>query len=75
MSDYSNLDSLILACLKGKLGVPLRLIAAHEVREECERLGEATGREPFRILDGRLQALRKRWKIVFDSQAGWRLSR
>lgn len=74
MGHCDNLDNIILARLKAQGEMHLLFLNAHEVREELDRLAEATGREAFRILDGRLQALRKGGRISFDSKKGWRLT-
>lgn len=71
MSQYENLDKLILQRLSGEVGLPLIFLNAQEVKCESERLAEASGRDAFRVLDGRLQALRKRGAITFNSKTGW----
>jgi len=38
---------------------------------EADRLAQETGREGFRIIDGRLQALRKAGKIKANRQLKW----
>jgi hypothetical protein len=77
MSQYDRLDELIVLAIKGRRH-PLyeRLCCT-----EAHRLEKATGREAFRITDGRLQALRKRGVIVHLTKAegagsgGWKLSK
>lgn len=73
MSQYADLDKAILDRLDGGGDWPLHFLFAHEVRRECERLAKATGRESFRVMDGRLQALRKAGKIAYDTKTGWSL--
>ena len=70
--NYEFLDSLILE--RAAMCWPYSLMTG-AVRDECERIVdvEQPGRESFRILDGRLQALRKAGKIAFTSKAGWAL--
>jgi hypothetical protein len=76
VSHSQNLDHLIIKRLKylGDLNyrrVELLFVFAKEVRDECEKLAEATGREAFRVMDGRLQALRKSGKIEYKTGYGW----
>lgn len=74
MSQYETMDKVILQTLEGSTGMPLLFLNAHAVREESDRLAGVTGREAFRILDGRLQSLRKRGEISFSSKKGWALA-
>lgn len=76
MSQYETMDKVILQTLEGSTGMPLLFLHAHAhaVREESDRLAGVTGREAFRILDGRLQSLRKRGEISFSSKKGWALA-
>lgn len=70
MSQYQKLDQRIMEAIRARKN-PLYF---HTVSEEATRLAEATGREDFRIIDGRLQALRKAGKIAHVSQReGWQL--
>jgi len=76
MSHYQNLDHLIINRLKflgiaAPRRVGLMFIFSREVRDECKKLAEATGRESFRIMDGRIQALRKSGKIEYKTGTGW----
>jgi hypothetical protein len=71
MSKYENLDKAIL----NKMGGHPQMFGAinvRDVREECERIasGDPKKAEGFRILDRRLQALRKAGKIKFTKK-GW----
>ncbi len=81
MSQYETLDKLILSRLKGEPnGMPLVFLDSGEVRREVRRIAEETGRDDFRVLDGRLQSLRKAGKIRHQTksegngQPGWSLS-
>jgi hypothetical protein len=71
MSKYENLDKAILNKMGGH---PQMFIAINvrDVRAECERIAtaEAGKVEAFRILDRRLQALRKAGKIK-STPKGW----
>lgn len=74
--DYTKLDAAIL----NKIGGPPKqfyLINVRDVAEECERISNEIGKSrscfgvpPFRILERRLQALRKAGKIQSTSK-GW----
>ncbi|MYM92637.1 hypothetical protein [Duganella vulcania] len=71
MSKYENLDKAIM----NKMGGHPQMCSAinvRDVRAECERIAaaEAGKAEAFRILDRRLQALRKAGKIKSTSK-GW----
>lgn len=76
MSQYSALDEAIISRLS-KERDPLKLIQLNtgHVRHEAERLAKATGRGTYRVLDGRLQALRRAKRIKFSTfwvgNSGW----
>lgn len=66
MSQYAKLDALILERIAGPNGATFtELNANRAVAEEAARIGEATGRVDWRIVDGRLQTLRKQGLIRF----------
>lgn len=76
MSKYEKLDAAIVVSL-GSEPKAFGLIFGGEVLSECERIAKeaGTGRsrygvEPFRVLDRRLQALRKRGAIC-STPKGW----
>ena len=78
MSHYENLDGLIIAAIKAHRNP----IYAAEVNTEAEALAEATKREAFRVIDGRLQALRKAGRILWLTKAqapgglgGWHIAK
>ena len=73
MSQYPLLDKRILDSLSDGPKLMTRLNSG-EVYSLCMLLGKLLDREPFRILDGRLQALRKAGKISFNSKTGWSLT-
>ena len=58
---YADLDSRIIDAIKN-YG---RCLYTRSVREEAQRISEATGRDAERIIDGRTQALRKRGVIEY----------
>ena len=69
MSTYAQIDELIIDAIKQRRAP---LYAAPVCVEAC-RLADLTGREEFRVIDGRLQALKKAGKIkfVFGRERGW----
>lgn len=76
MTDYTELDAAILERLAdGPL--PFHALMARKVSEIANRLakpdshGVTTG---WRVLDRRLQTLRKAGKITHDRKTGWRLA-
>ena len=74
MSQYEKLDTAILEAVSRKKS-PLY---DRDAVAEANRIGDATGREGFRVIDGRLQALRRAGLIVHltkaesNGSAGWR---
>ena len=75
MSQYDDLDRAITDQLGPDCaGMQLMVLFSSTVRTECDRIASKTGRDVFRILDGRLQALRKRRVIEYSRPAGWRLT-
>lgn len=71
MSQFQNLDDLIVAQITNK-GIHFTpLFSSNAVREESQRLGTELGREPFRVLDGRLQALKRKGAISYGTKTGW----
>lgn len=65
MSQYQELDQRIINAIQTGHS-PLYF---WHVAEESGRLAAATGREDFRIVDARLQALRKANKIRFVTKS------
>lgn len=68
MSTYQKLDAQIIeSIMAGEHPLYSRIVT------EAKRIAEATGREEFRVVDGRLTALRKAGKIAADRKApaGW----
>ena len=76
MSQYDTLDRLMLARLaKLNCGLNFMFLNAQEVRDESERLEKETGRDAYRVIDGRLQYLRKKGVIEYDSKRGWEITK
>jgi len=73
-NQYTTLDALLLSTIDkaAPAGIPFAAICASAiVSREVGPLAEKTGRQPFRIVDGRLQALRKKGLIWYDTLRGW----
>ncbi|WP_186157917.1 hypothetical protein [Burkholderia gladioli] len=71
MSKYTKLDALILAELGNKPKPFNTIFGSAAVYAECRTF--LSVREPFRVLDLRLQALRKAGKIQASTK-GWTLA-
>lgn len=76
MSQYEALDAAIVAAIEQRKN-PLY---SRSATSEAIRIAHLTGRESFRIIDGRLQALRKQNRIMWLTKAeaagglgGWRV--
>ena len=73
---YAELDKRIIKVISER-GSPLY---NKHVNEEAKRLAEATGRDDFRVIDGRIQALRKAGairhltKAESNGQGGWHVA-
>ena len=65
MSKYIEIDRRIIDCIRSGQGV--HPLYDKRVNQEADRLEMLTGREAFRIIDGRLQALKKRGEINYCS--------
>lgn len=76
MSKYETLDALILDAVAARV----HPFGARPVLSEADRLARETGRADFRVIDGRLQALRKAGRIKHltkaesNGSAGWVLA-
>lgn len=60
---YENLDFMILENIKRHGEASLAQASGGDVGLEAGRIGCAMGREGFRVIDGRLQAMRRRGLI------------
>ena len=65
MTQYSEIDRCIIECIRSGQGI--HPLYDKRVNQEADRLAMRTGREDFRIIDGRLQALRKQGAIKYCS--------
>jgi len=75
MSQYDKLDEMIIKAI----GRGDSVLYNRHCGVEASRLADLTGREEYRIIDARLQAMRKAGKIEFCTKAkgfsftGWRV--
>lgn len=68
---YAKLDSAILNKIGGNPS-PFSQIFVRDVQSECIRIAQEENKsEPYRILDRRLQTLRKRGVICNVTGKGW----
>jgi hypothetical protein len=68
MSKYKEIDAAILAAIKGGAVFAHRLDSP-PMRALCRSIAEK--REPYRVIDGRLQAMRKAGRISYNHKTGW----
>lgn len=66
MSKYAKLDALVLSAL-GANPISFATLMSGEIKLECEAHAV---RDAFRVLDRRLQALKKLNQVRFDGK-GW----
>mgnify|MGYP000520528854 FL=1 len=69
---YDLLDALIVENITHAKEATLYHVDAGRAREEAEAFARETGRYRFRVIDGRLQSLRKRGVIAY-AKGYWRL--
>ena len=70
MSTYKKIDAALIANIgAGKRN--LTYLSGGMVGVEATNIAISKGGELFRIIDRRLQALRKAGKIVYGSKTGW----
>ena len=73
MSQYEKIDALIVDAIKGGCHSFSCIFSGRSLFDEAMRLSHAIGRDTQRIVDGRLQALRRRGVIVHVTGWGWRV--
>ena len=73
MSQYEKLDALIVDAIKGGCHSFSAIFKSRGVFDEVMRVFFDVGRDTHRIVDGRLQALRRRGLIVYVTGWGWRV--
>lgn len=64
---YETIDGLIIQAIREN--DPRGPLYASKVCREADRLSQRTGRDAFRIIDARIQALRKAKKIRYLKKA------
>lgn len=71
MGKYITLDKALLEFLT-PVPKPFAILFSEEIKAECNRIaaGESNP-QSFRILDRRLQALRKAGRIQYTTGKGW----
>ena len=69
---YQKLDTELLKSIERGVS-SFVLLNSGSVGNEAARLSILMRRERFRLIDRRLQALRKAKKIAFNSKTGWAL--
>ena len=73
MSQYDKLDSLIVDAIKGGCHSFSAIHNNRGVFDEALRISIDIKRIQHRVVDGRLQALRRRGLIVYVTGWGWRV--
>lgn len=71
--DYTDLDDMIRSRIADGKNTFMQ-IDGGGVYEEANRLAGLTGRKAFRIIDCRLQAMRKRGDIRYTTKSKWELA-
>ena len=75
-TDYTTLDIAILTAIKSGHTLAGEILNTSTVAKLCQQLeaDSGTGKQAFRFLDARLQALRKKGRITFlGVKSGWGL--
>ncbi|WP_338510162.1 hypothetical protein [Erwinia aphidicola] len=72
MADYTKMDQLIIEKVKDGANT-FSKIDGGGVYEEAKRISMETGGDSFRVIDRRLQALRKRGVIEYTTKEKWRM--
>ena len=67
---YAKLDQDIVTTLRASTTHIKFADLAASLRDELSRIAKENNREEFRVLDGRMQALRRKGVITF-SDGGW----
>ncbi|AGN89479.1 hypothetical protein Eta_0033 [Serratia phage Eta] len=74
MTDYSKLDSMIIEKIK-QGSRTFSQIDGGDVYHEAKRLQTDTGRSAMRIIDARLQYLRKKGLIQYTTKEKWQVTK
>lgn len=70
MTDYTQMDELIISKIKSGSRT-FSAIDGGDVYEEAKRIAMVSGGESFRVIDRRLQALRKSGLIQYTTKEKW----
>lgn len=71
---YEKLDAMIVESIRFLCGANFSVLSSGDVMDEAIRIANCTGREAFRVIDGRLQALKKRGLIRYVG-GEWRIAK
>lgn len=69
--DYSALDVELFTAIKNGANSFSSISCSPAVKDLVKRAQTLTGRDGFRVLDGRLQTLRRTKQITYTPQGGW----
>lgn len=69
MPDYTHFDAELLKAIKG--GTSKFVSLAVRLGSQAKTFCPTEKDEPFRVVDRRLQALRKKNLVAFNSKTGW----
>jgi hypothetical protein len=70
---YDKLDALIVGAIQDKQEAKFNDIYLGDVSDEARRIAQLTKRDAYRVVDGRLTALKRRGLIRFVGGA-WRIA-
>lgn len=73
MSQYDKLDRLIVGAIKGGCHSFSAIYNSRSVFDEALRISIAVKRYQDRVVDSRLQALRRRGLIAYVNGCSWRV--
>lgn len=71
MTGYAEFDAALMALLAG--GIRSFAALSAQLNTRAKSFCTTKGAEPFRVVDRRLQALRKKKLVVYNSKTGWSL--
>lgn len=71
MTDYAEFDAALLALIGGGMRSFAALVA--HLQSQAKAFCTDAKQELFRVVDRRLQSLRKKGKVAYDTKTGWRL--
>ena len=71
--DYTAFDAALLEHIKFGRTVACQLECKQDLMKLAAAHPSTLGRPLFRVIDGRLQALRRKGVITYDRKAGWQV--